>query len=280
MELNYLYELYFSWINEGRSQNEINELLEVISLLEFTSATGGPSGSSGASLLGVGSIGVNVGRTGVGPVPASQPSRASGAINGQNWINGGKTGTDDIAVPFNPSGPNRVFQKIPAMGKGHGARTGKKSRIKGIDLMTMRNLLKNKNKQTDMKPTKTGKVMNFDDFQKDQFSQVTKIKEGKTDKSAKPDKKVGKEGLRLTDKKENFRTEVKNLVKSHKEFSIEQVGNDFSISKGDNHIIQVMFRDDYVGIKKAGNKFADEFKYNELGKLKSKINEILKSKKD
>ena len=26
MELDYLYELYFSWINEGRSQNEINEL--------------------------------------------------------------------------------------------------------------------------------------------------------------------------------------------------------------------------------------------------------------
>ena len=275
MELNYLYELYFSWINEGHSQDEIDELLEVISLLEFTSATGGPASSS----LGVGSIGVEVGRTGVGPVPSSQPSRASGAINGQNWINQKKTQSTDIEVPFNPSGPNRIFQKIPAMSKNHGSRTGKKSRIKGIDLMTMKNLLKNKNKQNDMKP-RTSKVMNFDDFQKDQFSQVTKVKEGKTEKSAKPDKKVGKEGLRLTDKKENFRTEVKNLVKSHKEFSVEQVGNDFSISKGDNHVVQVMFRDDYVGVKKAGNKFADEFKYNELGKLKLKINDILKKEKE
>jgi hypothetical protein len=37
-----------------------------------------------------------------------------------------------------------------------------------------------------------------------------------------------------------------------------------------------MFRDDYVGIKKLGTKFADEFSYSELGKIKSKINDILK----
>ena len=88
------------------------------------------------------------------------------------------------------------------MGKGHGAMTGKKSRVKPLDLKALRDVLKNKNKQTDMKP-RTGKVMNFDDFQKGEITNVTKVKEGKTHKSSKPDKKVGKEGLRLTDKKEN-----------------------------------------------------------------------------
>ena len=164
------------------------------------------------------------------------------------------------------------------MGKGHGARTGKKSRLKGLDLKALSNILKNKNKDTDMKP-RTGKVMNFDDFQKGEVTKVTKVKESKAYKSAKPDKKVGKEGLRLTDKKENFRTEVKNLVKSHDEFSIKQVGNDFSINKGGEHILQIMFRDDYVGVQKVGNKFPKEFEYNELGKIKREIGEILRSNK-
>ena len=123
-----------------------------------------------------------------------------------------------------------------------------------------------------MKP-RTSKVMSFDNLQKDEISKVTKIKEGKTDKSSKLDKK-GPD--KFVDKKDNFRTEVKNLVKSHKDFSIEKVGNDLSISKGKTHIAQIMFRDNYVGVKKSDAKFADEFKYNELGKLKSKINEILK----
>jgi hypothetical protein len=121
--------------------------------------------------------------------------------------------------------------------------------------------------------------MNFDDFQKGEVTKVTKVKEGKAYKSSKPDKKIGKEGLRLTDKKENFRTEVKNLVKSHKDFEMKQVGNDFSISKDGEHILQVMFRDDYVGIQKTGNKFPKEFEYNELGKIKKEISDILKSSK-
>jgi hypothetical protein len=62
-------------------------------------------------------------------------------------------------------------------------------------------------------------------------------------------------------------------------FSIKQVGNDLSVNKGEDHIIQIMFRDDYVGIKKSGTKFVDEFNYNELGKIKSEITNILKKEK-
>jgi hypothetical protein len=38
-----------------------------------------------------------------------------------------------------------------------------------------------------------------------------------------------------------------------------------------------MFRDDYVGVKKQGVKFTDEFEYTEFGKIKSKLTEIIKS---
>lgn len=265
MNLEELYEMYHFMISEKYSQSQIEELLEIISgkesdIFEFNSGDSGVIG-----------IGVNV-----GPGGSSNPIRTSG-ISG---LNGVKSDTNDIQVPFNSASKNRVFQKIPVpMGKGHGARTGKKSRVKGLDLKAMRDMLKNrKNKDTDMKP-RTQKVMNFDDFQKGEVTRVTKVKEGKAYKSSKPDKKIGKEGLKLTDKKENFRTEVKNLVKSHDEFSIKQVGNDLSINKGSEHILQVMFRDDYVGIQKVGNKFPKEFKYNELGKIKSEITSILKSSK-
>ena len=37
-----------------------------------------------------------------------------------------------------------------------------------------------------------------------------------------------------------------------------------------------MLRDDYIGVKKKGAKFTDEFDYTELGKIKSKINDIVK----
>lgn len=285
--LKELYRIYHKMILENSSDSELEVITNLIqqkesSINENTSATGGPSGAAGSSAVGIGSSGValsNATTAGMGGVVSPQPSAFPGALNGTDWINGGgKSGSGDVSVPYNPSGKNRMFQKIP-MGKSHGSRTGKKSRVKGIDLKNLSNILKNKNKSTDMKPREK-KVLNFDDFQKDKFTQVTKVKEGKAYKSSKPDKKIGKEGVRLTDRKENFRTEVKNLVKSYDGFTIKQIGNDFSISKGEDHILQVMFRDDYVGVQKTGNKFPKEFEYNELGKIKKEIGQILKSNED
>ena len=59
---------------------------------------------------------------------------------------------------------------------------------------------------------------------------------------------------------------------------IKKVGNDFEIHHGE-HIAQVMFREDYIGVKKEGNKFPKEFKYTELGKIKSEITDIIKNSK-
>jgi hypothetical protein len=42
-----------------------------------------------------------------------------------------------------------------------------------------------------------------------------------------------------------------------------------------------MFRDDYIGIKKVGVKFTDEFEYTQLGDIKKALTKIINNcKKD
>lgn len=79
------------------------------------------------------------------------------------------------------------------------------------------------------------------------------------------------------DKKDSFRKKVKDLVTSQKDCKVKQTGDDFEIHCCDEHIGQVMFRSDYVGVKKVGNKFPKEFGYEELGKIKAEISSIIKS---
>lgn len=278
MTLKNLYKFYNRMIKEGYSEKDIDMVCQMIAekedLLLESSATGGPSGSVGAGNVGYGAT-----SAGMGPVQSSQPSRSVGSLNGLDWINGGgKDGSGDISAPYNPSGPNRIFQKIPApMGKNHGSSTGKKSRVKGIDLKAIRNMLSKKQDNT-MGQERPKKVMNFDDFAKGELNQVSKVKEGKSFKATKSpiDKTVGKDGLKLTNRIATFQTSVKDHVKSLGS-SVKQVGNDYEVHKGDKHIAQVMFRDDYIGVKKVGDKFPKEFKYNELGKIKSNLTTIIKN---
>lgn len=98
--------------------------------------------------------------------------------------------------------------------------------------------------------------------------------EGRTFKDTK--KQYAKKDSNSPDKKSDFRDKVEEHVKS-KGFKTKQVGNDLEIhSKEGEMLAQVMFRDEYVGVRKKGNKFVDEFEYTELGKIKSKIGEIIK----
>lgn len=80
------------------------------------------------------------------------------------------------------------------------------------------------------------------------------------------------------DRIDNFRKKIQDYVKSQ-DCKTKQVGNDLEVHFGDDKLSQVMFRDDYIGIKKEGNKFAKEFKYNEFGKIKSELSSIIKSNK-
>lgn len=181
MSLYELYQILESMKTSDYSEKEMNLVIEMISekqsLLEDTSATGGPGGAVASGAVGFGSGGValaNATTAGMGGVVSSQPSAFPGTLNGQAWVTGGgQSGSGDISVPYNPSGANRVFHKIPAMGKDHGPRTGKKSRQKNLNLKQLQDIIKSKNNNL-----AKGKIMSFDDFEKkDITTKVTKVKQ-------------------------------------------------------------------------------------------------------
>jgi hypothetical protein len=91
------------------------------------------------------------------------------------------------------------------------------------------------------------------------------INEGNLDKSTKTkdfDVKLDK-----------FQDNVKNFLKS-KDCDVKQVGDDFEVHS-DDKTIQIMFRKTGIKIKKEGEKFAKEFDFKEMGKIKSEINKML-----
>ena len=164
-----LYQLYI--LKEKMEQENLSseegylKLCEKISqreqmIEEDTSATGGPAGSVG----------------GMGAVVNAQPSGLAGATIGTSWAShGGTTGSGDVSVPYNPSGSNRMQQKIPVMGSNHGPRTGKKSREKKLDLKALKSVFAKRQDFT-AGQTKNGekKVMSFDDFKKDDVNTIKK----------------------------------------------------------------------------------------------------------
>lgn len=90
---------------------------------------------------------------------------------GMNWVSGSGTGgSGDISVPYNPSGNNRMVQKLE-MGKNHGPRTGKKTREKKVDVKALRAALR---KRKDFKSDGVKKVMDFNNFLKDDINTVKK----------------------------------------------------------------------------------------------------------
>ena len=97
------------------------------------------------------------------------------------------------------------------------------------------------------------------------------IHEGKAFKASKnPYGSVTKE-----DKKDQLRKAVEDHIKD-KECKTKKVGDDFEIHCDGDHIGQVMFRDEKITVKKQGDKFGKEFKYNELGKIKAEITSVIK----
>ena len=170
MNLIELYKIKHKLTKEGNIDNEYyQEILESIKveeskILEDTSATGGPAVSSG-----------------MGAVVSAQPSGLAGATIGTNWASGGgTTGSGDVSIPYNPSGANRVFQKIAAQGQNHGARTGKKSRVKKLDLKSLKDIFAKRQDFTAGEGEREqgikgkGKVMNFNNFLKNDFTTIKK----------------------------------------------------------------------------------------------------------
>lgn len=259
-----LYKYYETLISENKSIKEIEKVNKLIvekevELLENTSAASGAGGSTGTA---------NVTTAGMGGVVSSQPSSMPGSLNGPNWISGGgKEGSGDIAVPYNPSGGNRAFQKVP-MGKGHGAQTGKKSRKKRLNMKTLQDIFKKGKAEGGSR-----KVLSFKDYDKNKINTVTKVEEGKAFKASKtPYEKKPWDN----NNKETFRKKVEDHVKSQGG-SVKLVGNDFELFISKEKIGQVMFRNEYIGIKKQGDKFINEFTYKQLGEIKKELTSIIKS---
>jgi len=76
-------------------------------------------------------------------------------------------------------------------------------------------------------------------------------------------------------KKMEFKEKVESFIKSlDSECEYKTVGKDLEVNK-EGVKVQIMFRDDYMGIKKSNNKFPKEFSYKELGKLKKELKDIL-----
>jgi hypothetical protein len=123
-------------------------ILKFYEINEMTSATGGPAVSSG-----------------MGAVVSSQPSGFAGTTLGPNWASGGGKEGSDISVPYNPSGSNRLFQRL----KNHGPRDAKRLR-RTKSLKHLKNLFSKKQDFT----ANQGKVMNYNNFEKDDMMKIKK----------------------------------------------------------------------------------------------------------
>ncbi len=168
-----LVQLRTKMILEKKDTKEINEVIDDKEreysdyLLED-----GDVGSSGVAFA-------NAGIAGMGGVVASQPSGLAGATIGSDWSDhGGSVGSGDVSFPF-PAGGKNIYQKAPikGFGKNHGARTGKKSRVKPLDLKALKNAFAKRQDYTQNAAPSPKRVMNFDDFQKSDLMKVTRVKQ-------------------------------------------------------------------------------------------------------
>jgi hypothetical protein len=101
---------------------------------------------------------------------------------------------------------------------------------------------------------------------------LKRFNEGATEKAA---KRKDKHLEVNEDRKDLMRKKIKDHVKSLG-CETKQVGDDYEIHLDDKHVAQAMFRKDYISIKKVGNKFPKEFGYDELGKIKKELTDIIK----
>ena len=92
------------------------------------------------------------------------------------------------------------------------------------------------------------------------------IEEGSIDKSTKEKD--------LDVKMENFRDKIKSFLKS-RDCNVKQVGTDFEIHCDGEHVGQVMFRRNAITVKKEGSKFGKDFKFNEMGEIKTMLNTLI-----
>jgi len=175
-----LFELYNirNILKESKEDLEyIDDLIyykELISIDEDTSATGGPAGAAIGGSVGSSGVGyANASIGGMGSVVSSQPSMFAGVTLEPGYsAGGGKVGSGDISVPYNPGGRKKVFQKISTKTDN---RKGTSKRRKNKLVQGLKNVFSNKQDYTSGQ-TK-GKIMDFEKFSKGEFNKITRVKQ-------------------------------------------------------------------------------------------------------
>lgn len=175
-----LFELREQFLREGLSIDKITEIIltkeqeYVNSILED-----GPGGAAAAASTGVGGGGVgyaNASIGGMGAVISSQPSQNAGATLDPNFSSGGgRVGSGDISVAYNPGGRKKVFQKLPAKLDN---RRGSSKRRRNKMIQGLKNILSQRQDYTSGEgEVKKGNIMNFNKFSAEQVNKVTKVKQ-------------------------------------------------------------------------------------------------------
>jgi hypothetical protein len=96
---------------------------------------------------------------GMGDVVSAQPSAYAGDVSGST------VGSGDIGMQLGMSKKGQM-----EMGKNHGPRTGKKTRVKKVDIKALKSALR------DRKIAKpSGKIMSFDNFAKKDTTKVVHV---------------------------------------------------------------------------------------------------------
>lgn len=111
---------------------------------------------------------------GIGNVVSAQPSSLPGQTIGADWAeNGGTIGSGDVSTPYNTGIKKTVFTKSD-MGINHGPMTGKKKRNKKLNLKELKKSfdIKYNSENDTVSKSKPKKVMNFNDFLKDDILNI------------------------------------------------------------------------------------------------------------
>lgn len=175
MSLNQLYYLRTELKSEGLNVDKLTELIKDLENQHIFED--GPGGAAAAASIGVGGGGVgysNATTSGMGAVVSPQPSMFAGVTTEPGYsAGGGKVGSGDISVPYNPGGRKKVFQKVPVDN-----RRGSNKRRKNKIIQGLKNIFSQKQDYTsNQSGVKKTRVLDFDQFSKEKLSKVTKVEQ-------------------------------------------------------------------------------------------------------
>lgn len=183
LSLGQLFKMRGQLIIEGKDITRISEEIlkresEYLEYLNEDSGTGGPSGAVNAGSVGYGGAGVaysNASMSGSGAIVSAQPSNFAGVTTEPGYSAGGGTvGSGDISVPYNPGGRKKVFQKLAANSDRKGSNKRRKNKI----IQGLKNIFSQKQDYTASQgKSRPSKIMNFNNFSKEELNKVTKVKE-------------------------------------------------------------------------------------------------------